>query len=179
MQARYLVIFAVSALIVGSMLVFVNHNQAISMAKQILAHDQASQEISGEAAGLANFTASHMRTAVSFELTGSYDRAVEAAKAASLPQISASIYQTATAACSYQKVATLQTKCVVDYVSTHTQPGTLKPVNPTDESSFHRVFLSPPWTPDLAGLMLAAGPLALLAAGVMKITQRTKHNKLI
>jgi hypothetical protein len=102
-----------------------------------------------------------MGASVSYELAGSYQRAVLRAQESAQPDVNSALYQQATAACP-TKDPVAQAKCIQSYVSA--QPAAqVKAASLPSEAVYKRQITSPGWAPDLAGLsLLTAGTLLVL-----------------
>jgi hypothetical protein len=171
MKPRYLVILGVLLAVIGLVWSVQNRQRAITMSQALLVKDQAGQDTRADISKLEEFIHGHMRTSISFELTGSYERAVTAAKAAAQPTVSGDVYTRAQAACP-QKVATAQTKCIADFVASQAPGQSAKPVVLPNRDNFMRSFQAPGWTPDGAGLVFLASLASMAVAGWLVIANR-------
>lgn len=149
----WLVALGILCLILGLIWMVSNRQAAVAKSQTILVMDQNGQDTRKEIAVLEKYVHDHMRTSVSFELTGSYDRAVEAAKAAAVPKVSGDVYSKAIAACP-QKVASVQTKCIADYVASNSPKVSTPTAKLPSRTKYMRTYNAPGWTPDGAGLLL-------------------------
>jgi ABC-type phosphate/phosphonate transport system substrate-binding protein len=174
MKLRLLFLGSVIALVVSIVMIMLNHRHAVVSARAIIVKDQNSQSVTGDLVELKKFVESHMRTGVSLELAASYDRAVEAAKAAAAPKVDPAIYQQAQASCAKHKVATVQTKCVADFVASHGAATGTAPILP-DRSRFSYTYKSPGWSPDAAGLTLLASVCGLVLTGWLALFRQLKR----
>jgi hypothetical protein len=171
MRSRWLVLAGFILVLISVAWVVVNRQSAITRSRSILVLDQSGQNLANELTKLEKFVHDHMRTSVSFELTGSYERAVEAAKAAAIPKVSSDIYRQAQAACP-QKVATAQTKCIADYVASRTPRQTMPTVKLPSRDNFKRTYSAPDWTPDGAGLTLLLAIISWAVAGWLYLASK-------
>lgn len=164
MKKRYgllLFIAAMSIFLFGCMLLVTNRQDAATQAKQIVASDQVGTNVDTDIIKLKLFATSHMKVNVQFVLTGSYDRAVAAAKAkASKTNVS---YAAAQAACDKKGVDSIrQSQCVSTYLAAHPAP-VVTPKMP-DAAIYTYHIIGPAWSFDLAGLMLLFGALVAVVA---------------
>lgn len=173
MKLRFLLIGSIVCAALGILLVLFNHRHAVTSARAIIIKDQRAENVTQDIKKLENFVHDHMRTGVSFELTASYERAVEAAHAAAQPNVSGSVYSQAQAACK-QKVATVQTKCIADYVAKNASPAVAAQIKLPDLATFTYTFSSTGWTPDLAGILLLASVCGLVLFGWLLLMRRPR-----
>lgn len=157
MKKRYgllLFIAAMGVLLFGAMLLVDNRQNAAEQAKQIIIKDQAGTNVETDLIKLKVFAASHMKVNVTFVLSGSYDRAVAAAKAKA--NTSNAMYAAAQASCDKQGVDSIrQSQCVAAYIAAN---GSAAPeVKLPDIATYTYAYAGPAWTFDLAGIMFIVG----------------------
>jgi hypothetical protein len=163
MKKRYLIIAAAVLVGFGLWRIYANNQSAVKQTQAIIAADVAGSDIKAQTDALAAFVYGHMGASVRYELTGSYNRAVAAAKSAAQPQVSDSLYAQATAACAtHNPVA--QAQCIQNYVSAQPAAATQAVTLPS-VTSYNHQLTSPFWTPDLAGGSLLAAATLLLLTG--------------
>ena len=174
MKARYFIVVAIICALAGIVFLRANSQNAANLRAQLLQSDTQSQDITSQLNQIKTYVFRHMNASVKFELTGSYERAVAAAKQAQAVNQSGDIYAQAQAVCG-QDVGTgsvAQVKCVEDYLNQHVTPGTNPQLTTLpDRSLYNYSFSSPTWTADLAGLSLLAAILAALVALVIYIRE--------
>lgn len=157
MKKRYgllLFIAAMGLMLFGAMLLVDNRQAAADQAKQIILQDQAGTNVDTELIKLRVFTASHMKVNVKLVLTGSYNRAVAAAKAQS--SSSSAMYAAAQASCDKRGVDSIrQSQCVAAYIAAN---GSSAPeVKLPDVAKYTYHYIGPSWSFDMAGIVLITG----------------------
>jgi hypothetical protein len=146
----------------------------------VIGADAAGQSDVVPQQALTDYTKQHMGTGRTLFLAGRFESTTLAAKLAANPQSNGQIYVDAQAACSAKTDSITQAHCVTDYVSSRSQPSANpQPVRTPERSDalFNLEFASPRWTPDTAGLALAAaGILAVTGAALGLRRRRHLHN---
>ncbi|MBI4101228.1 hypothetical protein HY441_02020 [Candidatus Microgenomates bacterium] len=174
MKARYLFGLAVILAIIGIIGLRINSAQARELRNKIISQDKAGADISSDLNSLREFVFSHMNSTSKVVLTESYNRAIEAAKASIQSSASGDVYAQAQAACG-QEVGTssvAQVECVEKYLNQHLQPGANpQSVQLPQLSQYTHTFVSPAWTPDLAGFGLLAALVFALAALIVYVLE--------
>lgn len=164
MKKRYgllLFITAICVFVFGCMLLVDNRQEAANQAKQIITKDQLGTGVDTDLLKLKVYAASHMKVNVQFVLTGSYDRAVTAAKAEAAKSNAG--YATAQAACDKKGVDSIrQSQCVAAYLAAHPAPVATPKLPDIANYSYH--YIGPSWSFDLAGIALLAGAILALVA---------------
>ncbi len=171
MKSFYLLFIALAATAIGVWQLNVDANGAHQQRDLIVTTDQSGQDVTADIKQLQTYTANHMNASVSFELSGSYQRAVDAAKAATVPNANGQIYAQAQAACAGRASAVVQAQCVAAYLSAHPGPAAASAPAPI-ESDYVYSFKSPAWAPDSAGISLAAAALSLIIGTALMIFKR-------
>lgn len=156
---------------VGGGLMLANASQARKMQSTIIAKDVDGFATKTEIESLQNFSAAHMGASTKFELSGSYQRALEAAQAAAMPEVSGQVYGDAQKACRKPNPVD-QARCISSYVAAHSNPHSTvqEPVLP-HKSDYIYTFGSPVWTPDAAGIALLVGVCCLLLSGWFRLVR--------
>lgn len=170
MPTKKLLIASFAILTFGGLAMLWNQKEAARQRDAILAADKQGKVSTTQIVTLREFTTAHMNASVSFELTASYQRALEAAQAASQPQTNNQAYVQAESACRQsQGNPMVNAKCIADYVAANTKPGEnpQPPKLPSRTDYIYR-YKSPGWTPDLAGLTLLTGAAGLIWVGWKK-----------
>ncbi len=170
------IIFVIGVLLlVGA---FIVRSSNISHTNQLVASvlqaDGGATDTAGPLAAVKSFVMSHLGTHAKFSLTGSYQRDVEAAKAAAAAQATNSqIYSAAQAACGGKTDSITQAKCNAAYLSAHlvSIPASA-PVSAPNLSAYQFYINAPFWTPDSVGLLGAFGILTVVGGGVGLIRRR-------
>lgn len=166
MKKRYgLLLFIVAMLIMlfGSVLLVMNRQHAAAEAKAIVVADQAGTNVQTDILKLKVYAVSHMKVNVMFTLTGSYNRAVAAAKAEA--NKTNATYAAAQASCDKKGVDSIrQSQCVAAYIAAH--PSTVVTPKLPDESAYQYHIIGPGWSFDAAGLCFIIGTvLGIFAVG--------------
>lgn len=166
MKKRYgllLFVAAMAIMLLASIMLVQNRQKAANQAKQIIVTDQAGGNVDTDLLKLKVYAASHMKVNVEFTLTGSYNRAVEAAKAEA--NKTNATYAAAQASCDKKGVDSIrQSQCVAAYIAANPAP-VATPKLP-DESKYQYHFIGPAWSFDLAGLLFILGAaLGIFAIG--------------
>lgn len=171
MKKRYgllLFIVAMCAFLFGCMLLVDNRQEAANQAKQIIAKDQLGTNVDTDLIKLKVFAASHMKVNVQFVLSGSYDRAVAAAKAEASKSNAG--YAAAQASCDKKGVDSIrQSQCVAAYLAANPSPVVTPKMPGVATYSYH--YIGPAWSFDLAGLVLIVSVM-LAAFAVISVIHR-------
>ena len=171
MKLRYILTGAVAALVFGIFAVGQNSGTAQDLATKLLSADNANQSVTAPQKALADYVHSHMGASTQVFLGASYQRALAAANAT--PTTSGQVYHDAQAACYSRTSAVNQANCVQSYVNSHTTPGstTLQPTQ-VSKTPYTFNYLSPHWTPDLAGILLLVGVAGLVIFGILALLRK-------
>lgn len=186
---RRIISFAISGLLVTvfgilSVNALVNNSkEAKKRYDQLIAVDQAGGDVESSLTHLREFIYSHMNTTIGsptgvyppIQLKGTYDRLV-AAEQAKLEASSATVYSDAQAECERRFPGAFfggpRIPCITDYVTSHGVK--LKDI---PDGLYKFDFVSPSWSPDLAGwslLALAGSLIALFINGFALLRYRGK-----
>jgi hypothetical protein len=154
-----------------------NARPAHQQADAIVAADAAGNDTAAQRDRLADYVQLHAGASVTYTLTGSYNRALEAHKAAIAAASSANsqIYLDAQRACAGKTSSVTQAKCNHDYVASRLQAIPPAPTNPPQQAAYTYKHTSPLWTPDLAGALLLGGSLALGVGVAMLVPRKRKR----
>lgn len=175
---RYMFLGLGAALVLAGMLVVgFNQRQASQKVSAIEAADMAGQPVETLRKDLADYAALHMGVRVSYELTGSYNRAVDSTKAAVAAASAANsqIYAEAQKQCAGKTDSVTQARCNQEYLASRLQPTNSPNLIAPQLSNFKTTVVSPAFAPDLAGALLAGGILACLYGIFNLITQRRRR----
>jgi hypothetical protein len=170
------IIAAIILLIAGIYARSASAKQAKTLANNVEVADLADTSTTATLTDLQLYVKDHMGASVSYTLTGSYNRALAAATAASSAQNgNGQIYAAAHAACSGKTDSITQAKCNQAYLSAHLanlpQPV---PVTQPKLADYQYSLKSPSWTPDLTGSLLLGALAALILGMVTKSGARHK-----
>lgn len=162
--------FVLAALVLAAAGIYVqwrDTENAKTLAQTVTQQDLAATSTAQSIPDLQTYVKSHMGTTVSYTLTGSYNRAVAAAKAAAAAEESnQGVYAAAQAACMSHANSIVQAECNQAYLQSHlTELKTPAPVATPKLAAFQFTVKSPFWTPDLAGALML-GAIASLLVGV-------------
>jgi hypothetical protein len=173
MKIRYFLIVAAVLGLAGWWQMNSNRHDAAALANTILVKDTNSLDTAADQATLKAYTAKHMGSSQTVVLTAGYNRAVAAAQAAANPQSNGRVYVEAQAACSSHANSIVQSQCVTNYVSSHTTTGANPAaVAPPNKADYTKVFVSPRWSHDLAGILLFGALVSASLALYLFIVRR-------
>lgn len=163
-------LFVVAAIILAVLGLYYrseNAKTAHALADEIVQLDNTGSDTKATSADLKAFVSAHMGASVSYTLSGSYNRALAAAQAATAAQDpNASLYADAQRACSGKTDSLTQARCNEAYIQAHQVTAPAPSPAPTPKAADYRVALRAPfWSPDLAGALLL-GAAAALAVGL-------------
>lgn len=157
-----------------------NYQQMVQLRNDLYTVDEQGGDVEMALNKLRNYVYGHMNTNLSAGNTGvyppvqlkhTYDRLVQAQGAEATAQNS-QIYTEAQAYCEQQNSADFSGRnrvpCIEDYVSKHTTAAAAT----VQDSLYKFNFVSPTWSPDLAGWSMVGAVLSVLAAVVLFIFQR-------
>lgn len=175
MKKRYgllLFVAAIAVFVFGCMVLVDNRQQAADQAKQTVTQDLEGANVDTDLLKLKVYAANHMKVNVKFVLTGSYDRAVAAAKAEAAKSNAG--YAAAQAACDKKGVDSIrQSQCVAAYLAANPTPTTTP--NMPDVATYTYHYIGPSWSFDLAGLALVTGTI-LAIASIASVVHRAVTN---
>jgi len=151
--------FLAAALISGTVCVYAmrqNNLTMVSLRNEVFAADKKGGDVEKSLKNLQRYIYAHMNTNLNsnnsvyppIQLKYTYERLVEAEKTR-VTNTNERLYQDAQTVCQPQAQATRLT-CVGDYVTAHSAKE-----QPIPASLYQFDFVSPSWTPDLAGWSLA------------------------
>ncbi len=185
----FLVLFIVSAAV--SIYTLRHNNQTmVKLRAGVYAADQASGDVNGALKNLREYVYGHMNTSLSsggnaikppIQLKYTYERLLDAQQQ-KVSVSSGQIYTDAQVYCQAQIPANVSISgrgriaCVQDYVTSH---GVKIPPIPTGLYQFD--FISPAWSPDLAGWSLVAAALAglgFIASFCLRLLTKRKLKEL-
>lgn len=156
-----------------------NNLHMVKLREAVYAADKNNSDVSGALTELQHYVTSHMNTDLTpgrnavyppIQLKYTYER-LQAANAGSASN--AQVYSDAQAHCESLNTTDFSGRnrvpCIQEYVKTH--GGTVPPAVP--DSLYKFDFISPTWSPDLAGWSAISTVGLLLAALVLFIVQRS------
>lgn len=156
---HFLVIFIIS-LPLSAFLLRQNNLMAVELRDKVLSVDEDTGDINQVAPHLEelrSYILSHMNTNMgTVELPGTFNSAVERLRIAAENSGTANggIYADAQRVCEDPSVVlAARAQCIQDYVVSNSRPGTdaVLELNFPDKSLYAYSFISPTWSPDLAG----------------------------
>jgi hypothetical protein len=175
----YFLILAVIASVVCVFAMRSNNQHMAQLREKLYIADQQGGDVTKALNDLRNYVYGHMNTNLSagntsvyppIQLKYTYDRLVQAQGSDAAAQ-NTRIYTEAQAYCEQQNSADFSGRnrvpCIEDYVSKHTTTATVIP-----DGLYKFNFISPTWSPDLAGLSMATAVLSVIAAIFLFILQR-------
>lgn len=179
----YFIILAVISAAVCLLALRANNEHMLQLRTQLYQADQNNGDVQGALRTLQQYVVSHMNTNLStgnsgvyppIQLQGTYDRLVQA-RGASLQQQNSQIYTDAQHYCEKQNSVDFsghnRVPCIEQYVQSH---GVKLPT--IQDSLYKFNFISPRWSPDLAGWSLVVGALSLFIAATLAIARRLLRN---
>jgi hypothetical protein len=175
----YFLVIAAAAGIICVFAMRSNYQHMVKLREALYSADENNGDVTKALNDLRNYVYSHMNTNLSagntsvyppIQLKYTYNRLVQAQGSDAAAQNTA-IYTQAQAFCEQQNSTDFSGRnrvpCIEDYVSKHT---TAAPIIPDGLYKFN--FVSPTWSPDLAGWSMAIAILSTLAAGFLFVIQR-------
>jgi argininosuccinate synthase len=165
--------FVLAALLLAAAGLYVQSRDsahAKTLAQAITQADISGAATTLPASQLQAYVKAHMGTTVSYSLTGSYDRAVAAAKsAASAEESNQGVYAAAQAACTSHANSIVQAECNQAYLQSHmSQITPPAPVPAPKLAAYRYTDKAAFWTPDLAGALMLGAIAALIVGVLMK-----------
>jgi hypothetical protein len=168
MKARYFLGIAVIAFVVGVSQVIVHQHHAGTLAAKVTTDDATGLDTTSDQQVLARYVATHMATSRTVLLSASYNRALQAAQAASNPTSNGTVYSAAQAACASHADSLVQARCVQAYLAAHSTSGTNPQVVTTPvKADYTKTFTAPNWTADSAGVPLLVAFTAMAMAAYL------------
>lgn len=175
----YLLVVAVIFAVICVFAMRSNNQRMVELRDAVYAADEKNGDVTTALNNLRNYVYGHMNTDLSagntsvyppIQLKYTYDRLVQAQGAEATAQNSR-IYTEAQAYCEQQNSADFSGRnrvpCIEDYVSKHTTAATSIP-----DGLYKFNFISPKWSPDLAGWSMFISIMSVLAAGFLFVIQR-------
>lgn len=158
--------FLAAALISGTVSVYAmrqNNLTMVSLRNEVFAADKKGGDVEKSLKNLQRYIYSHMNTNLNasnsvyppIQLKYTYERLVETEKTR-VATINERLYKDAQTVCQQQPQAT-RLSCVGDYVTAHSAKE-----QPITASLYQFDFVSPSWTPDLAGWSLLTTAIVLV-----------------
>lgn len=163
-----------------------NNQKMVVLRAAVYEADEKNGDVEGALENLRRFVHSHMNTNLSsgpgaikppIQLKYTYER-LQAAEQAKAEAVNSQIYTEAQAYCEQQNPGGVSGRtrvpCIQEYVTSH---GGEKP-NSVPVSLYQYDFVSPSWSPDLAGWSLAVSGLLFLSLAGSLIADRLFKSKL-
>ncbi|HET7320187.1 MAG TPA: hypothetical protein VFI84_01205 [Candidatus Saccharimonadales bacterium] len=158
-----------------------NNEHMLQLRTQLYQTDQSNGDVQTALRNLQQYVVSHMNTNLStgnsgvyppIQLQGTYDRLVQA-RGAALQQQNSQIYTDAQHYCEQQNSVDFsghnRVPCIEQYVQSH---GVKLPT--IQDSLYKFNFISPRWSPDLAGWSMLVSGLAFAWGLVLLVVRRLK-----
>lgn len=174
--------FLIVAAIAGIVCLFAmrnNYEQMVTLREQLYTADEKNGDVTKALNELRNYVYGHMNTNLAkdntsvyppIQLKYTYDRLIQAQGNDAAAQ-NTQIYSAAQAYCEQQNSQDFSGRnripCIEDYVSKRTTAATSIP-----DSLYKFNFVSPTWSPDLAGWSMVIGVFSLLVAIFLFVFQR-------
>lgn len=173
MKARYWIALAIILAVVAVLGMRHNNITAHDMQAEIIARDMEGEEVEEQLRELEYFTHNRMNATapgrMEVFLQGSYEQAVADAEAAADQAVGGEVYQQAQSACEEEgRDPRDVAECAQDFISERLgdeQPEADIP----EEADYTYTFISPRWSPDIAGLPIAGAILSLVIAAVVYV----------
>ncbi len=175
----YFLVLAAVSVVICVFAMRSNNQHMVMLRDEVYKADEQNGDVSTTLNNLRNYVYQHMNTNLASGNTGvyppiqlkySYDRLVQAQGNDAAAQ-NTKIYTDAQAYCEQQNSADFSGRnrvpCIEDYVSTHSTAATSIP-----DSLYKFNFISPTWSPDLAGWSMVVAVLSTLAAIFLFFFQR-------
>ena len=180
MKAIYFFILSVILIVTGVLSMRINRQKALELKNQLLEMDQNGEDINTPLATLKTFVFNHMNSSVSFQLTGSYNRAVANASDNSHTNVNGELYKQAQDSCDKKALNSVdEAKCVQEYLDAHIRPAeNPQPSKLPEIQAYNYAYASPFWTFDLAGWSFLGAVIATLVAIILysiKVTRVSKN----
>ncbi len=183
-KPSYFLIVAVISLAIGIVALRANNEHMIKLRDAVYTADKNNDNVEVALHNLQSYVTGHMNTNLSGGNTGvyppvqlkyTYDRLVQAESEA-LAQSNSALYTAAQAYCEAQRPTGYvinRIGCVEDYLTSH---DTLHQLVPIPDALYKFSFISPTWSPDLAGWSLVtaafSGVLFVISLGVKLISKK-------
>jgi hypothetical protein len=177
MTKRIMFVLAAALLFIGGLYVrSLNGSSSRKQAADIVRLDSSGADISPTLDSLKTYVHTHMGASATVVLNGSFGRADAAAKvAAQAPTASAQVYADAQKACSGHTDSITQARCNTQYIQAHlANLPSPTPVPQPKVADYTYRFVSPLWTPDLAGALIL-GAVAALIIGLARLPRRRRE----
>jgi hypothetical protein len=175
----YFLVLALVSAIICIFALRANNQHMLQLRSAVFTADKNNSDVQGTLNRLQAYVTAHMNTDLStgtslyppVQLKYTYDRLVQAQEAASQSALSGSaLYTQAQAYCEQQDPVDFsghnRVPCIEQYVQAH--GGGTAPATPNiPESLYKFAFVSPRWSPDLAGWTLVLTIVSLLTAAAL------------
>ena len=181
LKPQYFLVIAVVSSGIGVSSLRANNEHMIKLRDAVYSADKNNTDAEGALKTLQSYVTSHMNTDLSggnnavyppIQLKYTYDRLVQAESDA-LAQSNAAFYTTAQKYCEAQNptgfYGATRIGCVEDYLTTHDTQHQLQPI---PDALYKFSFISPRWSPDLAGWSLVVAAVSAVTFAVTFIASR-------
>ncbi len=181
-RPRYFLLLLIVSVTVSVVALRHNNQTMIKLRSAVFVADQQNGDVAGALKTLQSYVVSHMNTDLAsgpnavyppIQLKYTYDR-LENAELAQFSGPNSDLYNTAQTYCQQQDPTDFygyyRVPCIEQYVQSHGAQVT--PITPIPTSLYEFSFLSPQWSPDLAGWSLVASALFLLLSVISFVADR-------
>lgn len=143
-----------------------NSQRLAPLVEAVIAADREDSDVDSALRGLGNYVTNHMNTQLEkpIQLAYTYDRDAQDILDKAEATADGEIYRKAQAACENPSVLlSVRAFCIQDYVTRNAPPGQ-EPVQVKfpDEAAYTFTFVSPRWSPDLAGWLVALSVMSAI-----------------
>lgn len=143
-----------------------NSQRLAPLVAAVVNEDKKRGDVDGALRRLGNYVTNHMNTQLDepIQLAYSYDRAAQKVLDKAQATADGDIYKKAQAACENPSVLlSVRALCIQDYVTRNAKPGQEPaPIKFPDRSAYVFNFVSPYWSPDLAGWLVVLSVMAAI-----------------
>lgn len=145
-------------LVTGSVLALRQNNlNMVKLRDNVVAADERGEGVQEELTKLNSYVFKHMNTQVvrPIELVNTYNRQAQQVIQAAQRGSGRDIYAEGTAACERRGIPLSSiAQCITDYANKNAPSVAQQKISLPDKSLFTYSFISPMWTPDLAGILV-------------------------
>ncbi|HEX9679436.1 MAG TPA: hypothetical protein VGA08_02335 [Candidatus Saccharimonadales bacterium] len=167
LRTWHIIILLIASSLLSIWALRLNSQELEPFLRRVIAADQNNQGIDKALRDLGNYITNHMNTMVDepIQLAYSYDRDTQAILDRAEGSANGDIYKKAQVECEDPSVLlSVRALCIQDYVTKHAKPGqSPQAIKFPDKALYTYSFISPMWSPDMAGfLILITAVLALM-----------------
>lgn len=178
LKVRYLFVLALLSGVVCVLALRANNEHMLQLRTRLYAADQSGGNVQQALGDLQAYVTSHMNTQLSsgtsvyppIQLKGTYDRLLQA-QGDEIQKQNGRLYTAAQAYCEKQNSVDFSGHNRVPCIEAYVQKHGVK-VKPIEDSLYKFDFVSPRWSPDLAGWSLLVALASLAAAALLFVRRR-------